>query len=147
MVQVPTQRGRNVTCVAAISASAGIIHKMVHIGLVNGETCHGFVEALMAILPNEPMNLIMDNVRIHHFSRVQELVTGTQYTLLYLPPYSPFLNPIEECFSKWKGLVRRTPLENRETLIARIEEASLAITPADCNNWVNHSVFSLVYQL
>ncbi len=51
--------------------------------------------------------MVMDNLTAHKGGRVKDLVEGRGCELLYLPPYSPDLNPIEQAFSKVKGLLRR----------------------------------------
>jgi transposase len=61
--------------------------------------------------------VITDNLSAHKTERVRELVEQRGCELLYLPPYSPDLNPIEEAFSKIKGLLRKAEARNRETLV------------------------------
>ena len=59
----------------------------------------------------------MDNLSAHKGSRVRELIEGRGCKLLYLPPYSPDYNPLEEAFSKVKGLLRKGAARTREALI------------------------------
>lgn len=61
------------------------------------------------------MHLMMDNVRIHHSVSVLEAIKTRGYKPLFLPPQSPFLNPIEECWAKLKTSVRREPLFSKDT--------------------------------
>ena len=61
--------------------------------------------------------LVMDNVRVHHARNLNY----EGFRVLYLPAYSPFLNPIENAFSKWKNFVNRNRSECREELIAAIK--------------------------
>ena len=58
----------------------------------------------------------MDNLSAHKGERVREIVEGCACELLYLPPYSPDFNPIEQAFSKLKGLLRRSEARTREAL-------------------------------
>ena len=58
----------------------------------------------------------MDNLSAHKGERVREIVEGGGCELLYLPPYSPDFNPIEQAFSKLKGLLRRSEARTREAL-------------------------------
>src|SRR5215217_542970 len=61
--------------------------------------------------------VVMDNLSSHKGSRVRELVEGRGCELLYLPPYSPELNPIEEAFAELKALLRKAGARTREALI------------------------------
>ena len=76
--------------------------------------------------------LVMDNASIHTPIKVRELVENRGYKCLYLPPYSPFLNPIEEFLSKVKAGVRRTALTAHDRLSDRICESVQTVTRADC---------------
>ena len=59
---------------------------------------------------------IADNARIHHYSGVKELIASLQLKVVYLPPYSPFLNPIKNIFSVWKNLVIRGEAKSENEL-------------------------------
>jgi transposase len=84
----------------------------------------------------QPM-LICDNARIHRCELIQELMESLNAFILYLPPYSPQLNPIELMFSKWKNEVktRFKPLNSREVIQA-VYEASKSITIQDCRGFI-----------
>jgi transposase len=62
------------------------------------------------------------------------------YRCLYLPPYSPFLNPIEEFWSKVKAGVRRNALTTSDPLCDSICESVQLVTQADCQAWIRHAV-------
>jgi transposase len=66
---------------------------------------------------------VMDNLTAHKGERVRDLIEGRDCQLLYLPPYSPDFNPIEEAFAKLKGLVRRAEARSREVLIEAMGQA------------------------
>ena len=80
----------------------------------------------------------MDNLTAHKGERVRELVEGRGCELLYLPPYSPDLNPIEEAFSKIKGILRKAQARNREGLIEAMGRALDAITSQDAKGFFQH---------
>ncbi|KAF9991510.1 hypothetical protein BGZ80_009079, partial [Entomortierella chlamydospora] len=65
----------------------------------------------------------MDNASIHKSPQVRELIEEACHFCKYLPPYSPFLNPIEECWSKIKSTFKRTRLEQNESMRARLMDA------------------------
>jgi hypothetical protein len=57
------------------------------------------------------------------------------HQLIFLPPYSPFLNPIENSFAKWKQLVKNMQVENENELLVEIERCWELITPSDCDGF------------
>ncbi|CEP16742.1 hypothetical protein [Parasitella parasitica] len=85
-------------------------------------------------------NLIMNNASIHKTPDTVAEIERRGYRILFLPPYSPFLNPIEEFWSKVKYGVKRHPFDKNSTLTQRILESTKAVTLSDCNGWIRHSV-------
>jgi transposase len=80
----------------------------------------------------------MDNLCAHKGERVRELVESMGCELLYLPPYSPDLNPIEEAFSKMKGILRKAEARSREALVEAMGRALDAITLQDARGFFEH---------
>ena len=66
--------------------------------------------------------------------------------LIYLPAYSPDLNPIEEAFSKIKGLVRKAQARTKEVLVEAIGRALSAVTPADARAFFEHCGYRMPVQ-
>ncbi|KAG0436621.1 hypothetical protein DMUE_4127 [Dictyocoela muelleri] len=81
---------------------------------------------------------VMDNVSFHKSSLITNLVEYTQHSILYLPPYSPFLNPIENLFSQWKDLVRRSNCNSESELFDRISGSLNEIGSVQCQNYYLH---------
>ena len=79
--------------------------------------------------------VIMDNLRTHHIKEARTLLSKAGVTLMYLPAYSPDLNPLEMMWSKVKAILRKVKERTEETLIAAINEAMKEITPEDCQGW------------
>ena len=77
--------------------------------------------------------------RTAHRERIRELIEARGTDLVFLPSYSPDLNPIEEAFSKIKALVRREGARVREALVEAIGRALAAITPEDTAGWFAHA--------
>lgn len=101
-----------------------------------------FIEQTMDILDKQGKNgvyIVMDNCRIHHSDFVTECIKKRGYRALFMPPYSPFLNPIEECWSKVKSYTKRHPLSETDQLTPRIATACKTITVDDCQGWIRHS--------
>ena len=80
--------------------------------------------------------LVMDNAPIHTPAKVRDLVESRGYKCLYLPPYSPFLNPIEEFWAKVKAGIRRNALSADDRLIDGICDSVRYVTRADCQAWI-----------
>jgi transposase len=83
--------------------------------------------------------VVLDKLGAHRTQRVRELVEVQGAQLLFLPSYSPDLNPIEEAFSKIKGIVRKVGARTREGLVKAIERALAAVTPEDAAGWFDHA--------
>lgn len=84
-------------------------------------------------------SIVMDNCRIQHSRYVVEAIKSRSYKPLFMPPYSPSLKPIEECWSKIKKHIKRNPLSSLDTLTPRIQAACLTVTTEDCLGWIRHS--------
>ena len=75
--------------------------------------------------------MVMDNLSVHKSERVERIVEGAGATLLFLPSYSPDLNPIEQAFSKVKGILRKARSRTKDALVEATGRALDAITPED----------------
>jgi transposase len=81
---------------------------------------------------------VMDNLGVHRPKKVRELIEGRGCELLYLPPYSPDLNPIEEAFSKLKHILRKIGARGKEALIEAMGRASEAVSTEDVRGLFAH---------
>jgi transposase len=79
--------------------------------------------------------VVMDNLSAHKAPAVREWIEKAGAELLYLPPYSPDLNPIEKAWAKLKQLLRAAKARSKETLDQAITEALPHITPANAHAW------------
>ena len=82
--------------------------------------------------------VVLDNLTAHKGDRVRELVERRGCELMFLPPYSPDLNPIEEAFSKTKALLRRAEARSRAALVDAIGRALSAMTARDARGFFEH---------
>lgn len=86
--------------------------------------------------------VVLDNASIHHVERVVNLIEETGAMVLFLPPHSPDIMPIEECFSKVKSYIRANDpliqILNECEIKDMIISAFATITPNDCYNWIEH---------
>ena len=90
--------------------------------------------------------MVMDNLSAHKGERVRELIERRGCELIYLPPYSPDFNPIEEAFSKLKGLLRRGEARTREGLVESIGAAISALTGEDARSFFEHCGYRMSVQ-
>ena len=100
---VRRQRGSNVTVITAISDKVGVLYYEVHWETVKRESFIHFMTSLEAVLGDEDAVIILDNAPCH--SRINESFEYLQ--IRFLSPHSPFLNPIEECFSVFKSYLKQ----------------------------------------
>jgi transposase len=89
----------------------------------------------------------MDNLSAHKGERVRELIEHRGCELLYLPPYSPDLNPIEEAFSKIKGILRKAEARTREALVEAMGRALSSVNGHDARGFFEHCGYRPLAQL
>ena len=77
----------------------------------------------------------MDNVRFHKCDNILTAFHEKGHQIEFLPPYSPFLNPIEKLFAKWKNYVKRQNCMNEEQLMQSVDLGFKEITQSDCEGW------------
>lgn len=87
--------------------------------------------------------MVMDNLSSHKFAGVRERIEAAGATLLYLPPYSPDLNPIEKGWSKIKQLLRAAKARSEELLDQATARTLQLITPEDVKGWFKHCMSGL----
>ena len=83
--------------------------------------------------------LVMDNVSIHKNTDIKLYIESRGYGCIYLPPYSPELNPIEQFWSVCKSKLKRETLLAEETLTSRIRDASNKVLISDCHGFCRYS--------
>jgi transposase len=130
----PRNWGANVTLLASMSASG-----MGSCLAVEGATTRGvfeaYLERVLAPTLRPGQVVVMDNLSAHKGGRVREIVEGRGCELLYLPPYSPDLNPIEGAFAKIKGCLRAAAARSREALVEAMGVALDAVTAGDARGF------------
>lgn len=116
----------------------GLTAPLVLDGAINGEIFLAWVEQFLAPVLQPGDVVVMDNLGSHKVLGVASAIEARGATLLYLPPYSPDLNPIEQVFAKLKQLLRRTAMRTVESLWDAIGELLHAFSPAECSNYIWH---------
>jgi transposase len=143
--KVPRNRGKNLTLIASMSLH-GMGETMVVEGSTDALAFEVYVEHFLAPSLKEGQVVVFDNLGAHKPQRIRELIEARGAEVLFLPSYSPEFNPIEEAFSKIKGIVRKVGARTHETLFEAIGQALLAITPVDTAGWFAHSGYEVEVQ-
>lgn len=134
----PVKRGGRVTMLGALGLE-GVIATMTVDGFTDGDVFVAFLQEVLVPQLRPGQVVIMDNLKAHKVSGVMAACTDAQVSLLYLPPYSPDLSPIEECWSKVKAILRAKAARTREALEQAIAEAVATITATDAWGWFTHA--------
>ena len=108
---------------------------MVTDGPMDGEMFRASVHQFLCPTLQPGDTVILDNLRRHKLAGVEEAITATGATLLYLPPYSPDLNPIEKFFSKLKARLRQAAQRDIEALGKEIGELLTTVSSSECTNF------------
>ena len=90
--------------------------------------------------------VVIDNLSFHKGERVRQLIEAKGCELIYLPPYSPDYNPIEQAFSKLKSYLREVCARSQKTLMEIIGEALRTITVSDAEGFFKHCGYRTVVQ-
>jgi len=108
-------------------------------GPINGERFLIYVEQVLAPTLAKDDLVIMDNLGSHKAKAVRQALRQAGARLLFLPKYSPDLNPIEQLFAKLKHHLRRDQPRSREAVCQAIAAALDTLTAAECSNYFNHA--------
>ncbi|OWK26155.1 transposase [Rhizobium yanglingense] len=108
---------------------------MVLDGAMNGVAFRGYFEQVLVptLVPGDTM--IMANLPAHKAEGVKQAIEGAGCQLLFLPPYSPDFNPIENAFSKLKALLRARPERFVDALWSTVGEIASLVEPHECANY------------
>lgn len=139
---VPRNRGTVTTMLGALGLD-GVRAMMTIEGATTAEVFDAFVQHCLVpqLKPGEVV--VMDNVGAHKPHSILERIRQAGASVLFLPPYSPDLNPIENCWSKLKAILKGLGARTREALDNAIAQAMDLITPADAAAWFQHCGYAV----
>ena len=137
--EVPRNRGKNTTTLLASMSLEGMGPSLAVEGATSAAVFESYVEQLLAPTLRRGHIIVVDNLSAHKGERVRELIEARGCELLYLPPYSPDFNPIEEAFSKIKGLLRKAQARSREALVEALGRAISTVSAMDARGFFKHS--------
>lgn len=138
---VPFGHWKTTTFTAALRHN-GITAPFVLDGPMNGAAFRAYVEQFLVPTLVKDDWVIMDNLPAHKVAGIRETIEAVGAHLVYLPPYSPDLNPIEQVFSKLKTLLRKAAARTIPALWDAITNALDTFTPNECSNYLRHSGYS-----
>jgi len=136
--RVLRNRGRTLTLLAGLTLE-GTFAPMLIEGGTDREVFLAYLDGVLIPSLKPFQIVIMDNLGAHHAHGVRERIEAAGCSVLFLPPYSPDLNPIEMLFSKLKTLVRSLAHRTHATLTSVIARVLDNVTPDDCRGWFDHA--------
>jgi transposase len=140
--KVPHSHWQTTTLIAALDVS-GIRCSTVVDGPINAESFEAFVGQVLTAHLHPGDVVVLDNLSSHKSMKARKLIEAAGATLLFLPPYSPDLNPIEMIFAKIKQLLRSLACRTRETLWTQMQGVIDRVTVSDAANCFRHCGYTL----
>jgi transposase len=134
---VPHGHWRTTTFVAGLRQT-GIVAPLVLDGPMTGTAFRAYVEQFLAPALEPDDVVVLDNLAAHKVDGVRQAIAAAGASILYLPPYSPDLNPIERLFAKLKTLLRKAAARTKDQLWSTIGRLLEAYLPTECTNYLNH---------
>ncbi len=131
---VPARRTKRTTLLSSVRLD-GTIARKVFQGALTGEIFLDYVKNILVPTLHKGDIVIMDNLSCHKVKGVKEAIETVGASVLYLPPYSPDLNPIEMTWSKIKALLRKWKARSSELLDLYISNAFSAVTTENIEHW------------
>ena len=144
--KAPRNWGKNVTLLASITRR-GLGPCLAIEGPTTREVFEAYLEHVLSPTLESGQIVVMDNLSAHKDGGVKEIIEGRGCELMYLPPYSPDFNPIEQAFSKVKGRMRRAGARTREALIEAMGRALDAVSAQDARGFFGHCGYRSMDQL
>lgn len=133
----PVNYGDNISVIGAIRLE-GIVTVMTIEGAVDGDVFKAFTEHMLAPELHEGDVVVMDNLAAHKIAGISEAIEAVGARLIYLPPYSPDLNPIEKCWAKVKHFLRSFAARTKEALYQKLAQSLDLVTLKDLLGWFKH---------
>ena len=139
--KVPHGHWKTTTFVAGLRSSA-LTAPCVIDGPMNGNAFLAYVEQILSPSLKPDDIVVLDNLSAHKVAGVREAIEAAGARLLYLPPYSPDFNPIEQLFAKLKALLRKAAERSVESLWNRIAALLNAFSSSECTNYFRNAGYA-----
>jgi transposase len=135
----PINHGRSTTIISSVRLDGSTVPLTIA-GAMNGEIFKNYISNQLAATLRPGDIVLMDNLSSHKVKGIKEAVEGAGARLVYIPPYSPDLNPIEELRSKLEACLRKVKARSADTLLAAVADGFKTITA--CMGWFTHSGYA-----
>ncbi len=135
VARVPHGHWRTQTFLAALRSDA-ITAPCLFDGPINGESFLRYVEQFLLPTLKPGDVVVMDNLGSHKADAIRQVIRSAGARLIYLPPYSPDLNPIEQAFSKLKHALRKAKERSIEQVCDRIGAILKTFSATECRNYL-----------
>jgi transposase len=143
VAKVPHGHWKTMTFLAALRHDR-ITAPFVLDGPINGDAFVAYVEQVLVPTLKTGDVVVMDNLGSHKSDKVRRLIRAAGAHLLFLPPYSPDLNPIEQVFAKLKTLLRKAEARTVEAVWKRIGSLLDRFDPTECANYLRNSGYGSI---
>lgn len=141
LCKIPHGHWHTNTFIAALRVK-GLTAPWLLDGPMTGEAFLVYVKQVLGPELHPGDLVVCDNLSSHHAAGVREAIEEVGATLLFLPPYSPDLNPIEMAFSKLKALLRKKPARDFDALAGTLSEVLKNFPSAECMNFIRHANYA-----
>jgi transposase len=141
--RAPFGHWNTMTFVAALRHN-GIVAPWVIDGPINGEAFRTYVEQVLVPELHEGDIVILDNLSSHKAPAIRHAIRAAGARLIFLPAYSPDLNPIEQVFAKLKHLLRKAAERSKDAVWRRVGDLLELFTPQECENYLRNSGYGSV---
>lgn len=139
---VPGNKGKNITVIGALTIE-GLQAVMTIDGSTTTPVFRAYTEQVLRPIIQPGDIVVMDNLRVHKDKLIKELIETAGAQIIFTPPYSPDMNPIEECWSKLKSVLRKMKARTRDALDRAVVKAMELITPVDSIGWMEHAGYCI----
>jgi len=133
----PINWSHNVSLIGALSTT-GVVAAMSVTGSTDTEVFCAYLREVLAPQLSEDDIVVMDNLSVHKVREVRRIIAARGAQVMYLPPYSPDLSPIEHCWSKVKTYLRSRAARSYEALDKALTEALSKVTVENAQSWFKH---------
>lgn len=134
---IPAGHWRSFTLLGAMN-HGGLFATMTVESATDADVFLTFLDQVLVPQLRAGQIVVMDNLRAHKVAQVREKIEATGAHLLYLPPYSPDFNPIEQCWAKIKLGLRSLKARTSKALDSAMTEALATISSANALGWLRH---------
>lgn len=136
--KMPHGHWMTTTFLAALRCD-GLTAPLVVDGAINGAVFRAYVQQQLVPTLHAGDIVIMDNLSAHKVDGVRDAIEGVAARVVYLPPYSPDLNPIEQVFAKLRRLLQSAAERTVDGLWRRIGQLVDVFSPSECSNYIRHA--------